>query len=188
MNMKINKIAWKKYENMLEQVDNIIISPKGQFLEIDYLSHSSYLEDLAEEEFGADYIVLQKLRSQAIQEGEKIYPSTDNIIIAKYGYISVHTSGSGYGWIQLPGELTQEQMDTIHTQYALGKLSDLLYTILTNYKEMRKELDYFYRDEFKNGTYRKWHPFQIDIGYVDEKNSSYRSSLEIENGYFVDIY
>lgn len=176
--MKSKTIKWNKYTDLHKQAKNIIISPTGQLLFIEYQSHDYYLEKLAEEELGFDSEKLYKLRKKANEDSEFLIRE-DQIIIAKLGYVSVHTSCRGICWIRGPEKLNEKQISAIITEYTLGNLPPLIYDILMNYDTLIEEASWYER---------KWYlPYQIDVNYVKEKEV-YTSDTDFENGYSVSIF
>jgi len=177
--MKEKEVVWKKYDNLNSQVENLVISPTGQILHIEYQSHDYYLEKLVEEEFGIDDNKLWDLKKEARTLGADYVRDID-IIIGKFGYISVHTSGRGVGWIQLPEKINEKQLSAITTEYALGHIPPLLYDIFINYETISAPVKEFF------GLKDWWRVYQVDISWVKEKKE-WTSDRDFENGYSVDV-
>jgi len=178
--MKTDGIVWKKYEKLNEQIENMIITPKGQVMIVDYQSHDYYIEKMLEEEFGIGRDEMYDMKEQASKEGADWATGID-IIIAKFGYISVHTSGDNVvGWIQAPSKISNVQMNAIKMEYALGKISPLLYDVFMNYEALVNDLP----DDMKNKEW--WSPYQVDISWI-KKRERWHSDMEVENGYSVSV-
>lgn len=182
--MGSKEIKWKKYDNLYKQMKNMIITPKGEILTIESMSHDYYLEELAESELGMDnnkiYDLMAEARLEAKSADEDCHVRDTDIIIAKLGFVSVHTSGNCIGWIQLPEKLNQAQLKAINLEYVLGKFPELLYDVLINYETLAEE----YRAIFGNKHW--WNPHQIDIEFV-KKKEPWTSDLDFSNGYTVSV-
>jgi len=176
--MRSKAIVWKQYDNLNEQINNIIITPKGQILTISSMSHDYYLCYLFEKEFLVSDADMYRLKQEA-RELLGHYVRDVSIIIAKYGYISVHTSGIGLGWIQGPKNLNESQMKAIQLEYSLGNLSPLLYDIFSHYTQLINEACYF-------GEKPWFMPYQIDIEFVKEARP-WHTENDVKNGYSVSI-
>lgn len=119
-----------KYDDIKDiHLLNYLVSPKGVFIEINGFNHDSYIEKMFLEE-GYSWDELEKVKDIEQAKGGRRYAGSMWVMVAHFGFISVHSSGMGYGWVQGPRKISQKQIDAVSHEYVLGRIPPLLNDII----------------------------------------------------------
>lgn len=122
-NMTVDDLRKHDFENL--NLRNAIITPEGEFLSINYQSHDYYLGKLTENRRDE----IKQLKKEMQQHSDFNILDRD-VIITKFGYISIHSSGMGYGFVSGPKLINDKQLSIIETKNALGEIPGVLYDII----------------------------------------------------------
>lgn len=176
---------YKDYEYEDLKMPNAIITPAGRYVHIEHQSHQYFLEKLLKDELNMSRRDIYDKLSELMYSNKYTNRVTmTDVILVEYGFISIHSSGMGYGWIQGPNVINEWQINAVKSEYVLGRIPSLLMDIINAWNDPEQYWNSTAYDElYKDIPNDRYSARQFNV--VNTTDSTHGESRR--RGYRVDV-